>query len=180
MPPGTFGDGFINSLFCRGLTAGCTQTPFNFCPTTSVTRAQMAVFIEGVLGVTTAPACAGNVFTDVTAASVGAPFCGFIEDFAARGITGGCAAGLFCPNNPVTRGQMAVFMEAALNATPAATCVGTFSDANAAAVGDLFCRFIEDFAVRGISGGCGTGVFCPNSPVTRAQMAVFLTAGFLQ
>jgi len=42
--------------------------------------------------------------------------------------------------------------------------------------GDLFCRFIEDFANKGITGGCGGGNYCPNEPVTRAQMAVFLVA----
>jgi hypothetical protein len=29
---------------------------------------------------------------------------------AAEGITGGCGAGNFCPGDPVTRGQMAVFL----------------------------------------------------------------------
>ena len=180
VPAGAFGEGFINSLFCRRLTAGCTEAPLAFCPNNAVTRGQMAVFVESVLGVATVPTCVGNVFTDVTAASVGAQFCGFIEDFAARGITGGCAPGLFCPNDPVTRAQMAVFMEVALGATPAATCAGTFADANATVLGVPFCGFIEDFALRGITGGCGAGLFCPNDAVTRAQMAVFLTAGFLQ
>jgi hypothetical protein len=30
----------------------------------------------------------------------------------ARGITGGCAAGQYCPGQPVTRAQMAVFLGA--------------------------------------------------------------------
>jgi hypothetical protein len=71
---------------------------------------------------------------------------------------------------------MAVFIEAALNATPAATCAGTFPDVNAGTTGDVFRRFIEDFANQGITGGCGGGNYCPNAPVTRAQMAVFLVA----
>jgi hypothetical protein len=37
-----------------------------------------------------------------------------------------------------------------------------------------FFRFVEALARSGISGGCGTGSFCPNDPVTRGQMAVFL------
>jgi hypothetical protein len=71
---------------------------------------------------------------------------------------------------------MAVFIEAALNATPAGTCSGTFLDVNAETTGDLFCRFIEDFATKGITGGCSEGRYCPNDSVTRAQMAVFLVA----
>jgi len=34
--------------------------------------------------------------------------------------------------------------------------------------------FIEELAARGITSGCGGGSFCPESPITRAQMAVFL------
>jgi hypothetical protein len=38
----------------------------------------------------------------------------FVEALGASGITGGCGGGNFCPNNPVTRGQMAVFLSKAL------------------------------------------------------------------
>ena len=38
----------------------------------------------------------------------------FVEALAAAGITGGCGGGNFCPNNPVTRGQMAAFLSIAL------------------------------------------------------------------
>ena len=37
-----------------------------------------------------------------------------------------------------------------------------------------FFRFIEAMAASGITGGCGPGAYCPDSPVTRGQMAVFL------
>ena len=37
-----------------------------------------------------------------------------------------------------------------------------------------FFRFVEALAASGISGGCGQGAFCPDSPVTRGQLAVFL------
>ena len=36
-------------------------------------------------------------------------------------------------------------------------------------------RFVEALAKAGITGGCGTGLYCPDSPVTRGQMAVFLS-----
>jgi hypothetical protein len=42
------------------------------------------------------------------------PFFQFIEALAASGVTGGCGGGNYCPNNPVTRGQMAVFLAKAL------------------------------------------------------------------
>jgi hypothetical protein len=42
------------------------------------------------------------------------PFFQFIEALAASGITGGCGGGNYCPDNPLTRGQMAVFLAKAL------------------------------------------------------------------
>ena len=56
----------------------------------------------------TPPACTGTVFTDV--ACTGGIFDPWIEDLAARGVTGGCGGGNYCPGNPNTRGQMAVFL----------------------------------------------------------------------
>jgi hypothetical protein len=40
--------------------------------------------------------------------------------------------------------------------------------------GHAFYRFIELMRASGITGGCGGGNFCPDNPVTRGQMAVFL------
>lgn len=39
-----------------------------------------------------------------------------------------------------------------------------------------FFRFVEALAASGITGGCGTGAFCPDTPVTRGQLAVFLAS----
>jgi hypothetical protein len=61
--------------------------------------------------------CTESMFDDVDEASVGLPFCHFIERFAALGITGGCLADppLYCPDNYVTRSQMAVFLTSGLD-----------------------------------------------------------------
>jgi hypothetical protein len=42
------------------------------------------------------------------------PFFQFVEALAASGITAGCGNGNFCPDAPLTRGQMAVFLSKAL------------------------------------------------------------------
>lgn len=42
------------------------------------------------------------------------PFFRFVEALAASGVTGGCGAGAYCPDQAVTRGQMAVFLATAL------------------------------------------------------------------
>jgi hypothetical protein len=74
-----------------------------------VSREQMAVFLlrtrfgNGY----TPPACAAPSFTDVPCSS---PFSPWIYDLVARGITGGCAVGSYCPTSGATRGQMSVFL----------------------------------------------------------------------
>jgi S-layer homology domain len=50
-------------------------------------------------------------FGDVPASH---PFYQFIEALAKSGITSGCGGGSYCPDNPLTRGQMAVFLSKAL------------------------------------------------------------------
>ena len=57
------------------------------------------------------PDPATATFTDVP---VGHPFHRFVEALVAAGITGGCGGGKYCPDAPITRGQMAVFLSAAL------------------------------------------------------------------
>ena len=67
------------------------------------------VVVGYVLQVSPAPTTA--TFNDVP---TGHPFFQFVEALAASGITAGCGGGDFCPNAPLTRGQMAVFLAKAL------------------------------------------------------------------
>jgi S-layer homology domain len=100
---------FIEELVRRGITSGCGGG--NYCPSASVTRAQMAVFLLRTLegsGYTPPPCVPGQeMFNDVPASS---PFCPWIEELARRGITGGCGGGNYCPSASVDRAQMAVFL----------------------------------------------------------------------
>ncbi len=101
-------DPWIEDLAGRGITGGCGGG--NYCPGNPVTRAQMAAFLlKTLLGSGyTPPACTGAVFLDVPC--TGGVFDPWIEDLAGRAITGGCGGGNYCPANPNTRGQMAVFL----------------------------------------------------------------------
>ncbi len=54
---------------------------------------------------------------------------------------------------------------------PPAPGSATFSDVP---VGSIFFQFVEALYASGITAGCGGGNFCPNTAVTRGQMAVFL------
>jgi hypothetical protein len=136
----------------------------------------MAVFlIRAMRGSTFAPPPAtGNLFLDVGAGDFAAAF---IEQLFVDGITSGCGNGNFCPNDEVTRAQMAVFLLRAKYGSdytpPPAT--GGFGDAPP---GSFAADWIEQLAAEGITSGCGGGNYCPNAPVTRAQMAVFVVRAF--
>jgi hypothetical protein len=99
---------FIEELFNRGVVGGCGPGP-TYCPTSPVTREQMAVFVLRTLDPTlNPPACVPpNLFLDVPETS---PFCRWIEELANRGVVGGCGGGNYCPTGPVTREQMGVFI----------------------------------------------------------------------
>ncbi|HTY41048.1 MAG TPA: S-layer homology domain-containing protein, partial [Thermoanaerobaculia bacterium] len=100
---------FIETIFHNGITGGCAGGA-DYCPDNNVTRAQMAVFLlKSKYGSAYAPpGCTGTIFTDVPC--TGGIFDPWIEDLYAKSITGGCGGGLYCPGDPVTRAQMAVFL----------------------------------------------------------------------
>ena len=170
---GHWAESFITALYNSGITGGCGNG--NYCPDDPISRGQMAVFLVTSLG--QSPVTCTGRFVDVP---IGHPFCGFIEQMfsGGAGITAGCdfRGPTFCVDEPVTRTQMAVFIEAALGNPPNICTATRFTDVTPVALGDAFCGFIERLADDGITGGCTPTTFCPNDPVTRAQMAVFLVA----
>ncbi|MBI5965581.1 MAG: S-layer homology domain-containing protein [Chloroflexi bacterium] len=168
---------YIVRLYNAGVTGGCSSSPLNYCPEAAVARAQMAIFIlRGIHGSSyTPPAASGSMFGDVSASTWAA---GWIEQLATEGITSGCGSGNFCPNNTVTRDQMAIFLLRARHGSaysPPAASGTMFGDVPAS---QWAAAWIEALATEGITSGCGGGNFCPGSPVSRAQMAVFLVTTF--
>jgi hypothetical protein len=165
---------FVERLVRNLVTGGCGAGAY--CRHSAVTRAQMSIFLlRSRYGAAYAsPAARGTVFNDVPASGFAAAY---IEDLAARGVTGGCGGGAFCPGDPVTRASMAVFLLVMKHGTgyipPAAT--GMFSDVP---VSDPNAPWIEQLAREGITAGCGGGRFCPTEPVLRGDMAVFLSVTF--
>ena len=169
---------WVHTLYRSGITSGCGTNPLRYCPDAGVTRGQMAVFLLRALrGSTYSPPAVTNTrFADVPATHA---FASWIEAFADTGITSGCGTNplRYCPDDVVTRGQMAVFL---MRATQGQGYVpppaqGMFSDVPTS---DPFAPWIEALAASAITGGCGGGRYCPNNAVTRAQMAVFLVRAF--
>ncbi len=99
---------WIEELAGLQITGGCGNG--NYCPESPVTRRQMAAFLlKTKYDSTYAPPPATGVFGDVPQGDAFAPW---VEQLYAEGVTGGCQVSplLYCPFNPNTRGQMAVFL----------------------------------------------------------------------
>jgi subtilisin len=155
----------IEWLYTAGITSGCEPTLF--CPNARVTRAQMAMFLDRALEL---PAATTDYFDDDDGKTGEAS----INALAKAKITGGCGPRRFCPSAYVTRAQMAMFLDRALN-LPAATTDYFDDDDGRTGEGS-----INALALSQITGGCGTRLYCPTRAVTREQMAAFLYRAHLQ
>ena len=119
-------------------------------------------------------------FEDVAA---GAYYSAPVEELAGLGVLTGCegSSGFddsrFCPDDPMDRKTMAVWVVRVLEGEDPPPGMSRFPDANA--LGAFWAPFIEQMAELGITAGCGDGTdFCPNDEVTRAHAAVFLSRAF--
>lgn len=158
-----------------GITLGCNP-PANdrYCPDDSITRGQMATFLVRALDLPPARGAVGFIDDDGIHE-------GNIEAVAAAGIAFGCnppSNDRFCPYDPVTRAQMASFLARAFD-LPHVSNGPTFIDDD----GSVHEANIEAIAAAGITVGCNPPKgdrFCPDDPVTRAQMATFLVRALTQ
>lgn len=171
--------GFIEFMYQAGFTNGCAAGPLRYCPNNPVTRGEMAAFLErSKRGPDFSRTPTGAVFTDVNVAT---PFAGVIEQLFADGITSGCGPGpTYCPDASVTRAQMAKFLlktRCGAAYTPATPASSPFSDVP---VGDQFLPWIKKLYDLGITIGCSNAPlkYCPNDPVTRGTMAIFIYRTF--
>ncbi len=159
----------IERIAQAGITLGCNPpTNDRFCPDDTMTRGQMAAFLSRALQLTGEP-------TDRFADDDTSVFETDIERIAQAGITLGCnppTNDRFCPDDTMTRGQMAAFLSRALQLTGEPT--DRFADDDTS----VFETDIERIAQVGITLGCNPPTndrFCPDDTMTRGQMAAFLS-----
>lgn len=175
-PGGTFVDddgniheGFIEAIAAEGVTRGCNP-PDNdrYCPADGVTRGEMAAFLKRALAL---PATSTDHFGDDS----GSVFEDDINALAEAGVTRGCdppANENFCPDDPVTRGQMAAFLVRGFGYTDSGAGDLFVDDDNSVFEGD-----IDRLGTAGVTRGCNPPTndrFCPEDVVLRDQMASFL------
>jgi hypothetical protein len=121
------------------------------------------------------PDCVAAIFVDVPCSH---PFADYIYQLVDLGVTAGCGGGRYCPDDSVTRDQMAVFLMKMLLGgafSPSNCTVAPFADVPCSSI---FARWIRELVTRGITAGCGAGIYCPTRAVTRGEMAVFLVRTF--
>ncbi len=174
----TFLDVPIDHLFFSGVewmawanvTHGCNP-PDNdlYCPDDDVTRGQMAAFLVRALGYTDDGG--SNLFVDDDASI----FERDIDRLGTAGVTKGCNPPVnnsYCPDDLVTRGQMAAFLVRALGYTDDGGS-NLFLDDD----GSVFEGDIDRLGTAGVTKGCNPPTndrYCADDFVTRGQMAAFL------
>jgi hypothetical protein len=153
--------GAIQLVGVRGVMGPATGA---FSPDTSLTRADAAVSLATLFQLATTPPATSD-FSDVPTTD---PAFGAIEAIYKAGFTSGCGGGKFCPTNPATRAQLAVFLAKGLGAQLSACTSAPFSDVAAT---DPACPAIAFTTSMGLVAPCGAGTFCPTASVLRGDAA---------
>ncbi len=158
----------IQYLADRGIAVACDAGEDRFCPNDRMRREDIATFLARALDL---PPVETDFFTD----DDGRPFEDDINKIAALGITKGCnppANDQFCPDNTVTRGQIAAFLVRAWHLTDPGPGDWFIDDNRSVFEGD-----IDRLATVGMTKGCNPPTndrYCPDRNVTRAETASFL------
>lgn len=161
----------IDLIAAAGITLGCNP-PDNteYCPDRDISRGEMAAFLDRALNLNDGD----DAFTD----DDDSIFEGNINAIAAVDITRGCnppANDEYCPDDSLTRGEMAAFVNRAWNLP--STDTDYFSDD----ADSEFQNDINALAEAGVTLGCNPPAndqFCPDREMSRGEMASFLARAF--
>lgn len=159
----------IDALAELGVFEGTECAEAMFCPDDEMKRWTMGVWLVRVLDEAEPAAADESSFADVES---DAWWLAHVERLAQLEVTKGCKTEplRFCPDESVTRAQMATFLVRAFDlesAEPAG-----FADT----AGNTHEASIDAVAAARVTAGCAAAPlrYCPDRPVTRAQMATFL------
>jgi hypothetical protein len=200
VPPDNPAFDAIEAIAARGITSGCLPTQGSadlplFCPYASATKAQVAVFICKAAGKTWLDRPTPT-FADVPRTHWAY---GYIERFCDAASWGGTAPGTpcaifggkkFCPTASVSRQEIAAMLCRATGKAPLDRAAPTFADVpNTNPYRGWIERLADPASWPGgiaVTNGCAcpstypqpAKCYCPKSPLTRAQLAVFLVRAF--
>ena len=187
VPPDYWAINYIKAVKDAGITKGCNP-PQNdrFCPEDVVTRAQMAAFIIRAIEGEPTNYSTNQYFSDVPSTHWAFKY---IQRVKERNIAQGYAGtNLYGPEDNVTREQMAKMLIMGLvsqgkTSEPPTDYCSTGAPFDDVSPSSWSCRYIKKLKELGITQGCNppqNNRYCPQNPVTRAQMATFIYRGFLQ
>ena len=108
------------------------------------------------------------VFTDITSHWAKED----IEFVAARGLLSGTGKKMFSPDIAMTRGMFVTALGRLAGVNPDSYKTRSFTDVKADA---YYAAYVEWAVKKNIVKGTGEGLFSPDEPVTREQMAVMMT-----
>ena len=110
-------------------------------------------------------------------------FYDWVETVACHNYVVGYGDGTYRPLNNVTRAEMAVFIERAVNGTgftPTVPTLGSFIDVDYGTP-IWYAKWVEGIYQDEVVAGCGAGTipgvdltYCPDDNITRAEVAVFM------
>ncbi len=173
----------VTSLQADGVLAGTECAPGLFCPSEAIPRWMMAVWLVRVLDSDDPEPLSESRFADVDASQ---RWAAHADRLAELGVTLGCGTQplRFCPDEPVTRAQMASFLTRAFKLSTASTAGfgdvdsdgGGDDDGIGGGSGNVHAADINSLYGSGITLGCSAEplLFCPDAATSRGQMAVFL------
>ena len=160
----------LEALDAQGVLSGTGCGHGRLCPDEAIARWEVAVWLVRVLDGSDPAQSSVTRFTDVDGSLWWADHA---ERLAELGVTQGCAVGpaRFCPDESVTRAQMAAFLVRAFGLPPADPA--GFEDTS----GSFAASDIDSLFAAGVTRGCSTEPmrFCPEATTSRAQMAAFLS-----
>ena len=162
----------IDQLARLGITRGCNPpTNDRYCPQRLITRGEMAAFLRRYLDL---PAAKDDHYRDDTDSI----FQGDANAVTEAGIGFGCTATDYCPDEPLLREEMAqllvrTYARAEPDRYTNTDGVDYFTDDQTSA----YHESINRLKAAAVTVGCNppdNDRFCPERPLTRAEMATFI------
>ncbi|MFP4597720.1 MAG: peptidoglycan-binding domain-containing protein [Persicimonas sp.] len=155
----------INAIYDEGITRGCASDPDPlYCPDDTESRANLAVMLMRAFDL---PRADRDYFRDDDGMNAEDA----INALAASGVNSRCTLDSdrkFCPEEKVTRGQFALWLDGLLDLED--TAQDYFADDS----GSTYEGAVNRLAAAGITRGCSQDSYCGGELITRAEVASML------